>query len=139
MAFQRVGSLIDRLGDHVRGITDTAEAVVEVMVFCLHILPEDPQLAFIAQPGRADALIMRPDAPRLSHAILRGLPIDFSGLDDEAFRTLAEHAVRLIQSLLLDPGTAVRSDEELRAFLHACLDHHVHPMVRLDRAAVTAR
>ena len=138
VAVQRVGSLIDRLAAHVDGLTDTTEAIVEVMLFCLRTLPEDPQLAFIAQPGRADALIMRPDAPQLSAVILRSLPIDIGSLDDDGFATLSEHMVRLMQSLLLDPATAVRGDDDLRAFLHACLDHHVRPGVSRPEA-VTAR
>ena len=128
VALQRLGSLIDRLTDRLDGVTDTAEAIVEVMVFCIRTLPADPQLAFVAQPGRADALIMRSDAPLTAIAILRQLPIDLGGLDPEGLTTLAEHMVRLIQALLLDAATATRRDDDLRRFLHACLDHHLAPV-----------
>jgi AcrR family transcriptional regulator len=125
VALHGTGSLVERLIHHLGDVTATEDAVIEMMMFCLRTLPDDPQLAFVAQPGRADALIMSEGAPELAKAVLRRLPVHFGTLDGDAFDALAEHMVRLIQALLLDASTAARSDDDLRRFLHACLDHHL--------------
>jgi len=131
VAAERVEALVTRLADHLAGIAEPGDAVVEVVLHCVRALPDDPQLAFIAEPGRGDALIMTSDAPRLTAEVLAGLPIDLGGLDAGERAILAEHMVRLLQSLLLDASTAGRDDDDLRRFLHACLDHHLHrPTIR---------
>jgi hypothetical protein len=33
--------------------------------------------------------------------------------------------VHLLQVLLLDAATGARDEDDLRRFLHACLDHHL--------------
>jgi AcrR family transcriptional regulator len=134
VAAERVDALVDRLAAHLGGTGapgDPGEAVVEVVLHCVRVLPDDPQLAFIAEPGRGDALIMTADAPRLTAAVLDRLPIDLGRLGPEERAVLAEHMVRLLQSLLLDESTAARDDADLRRFLRACLAHHLHrPTIR---------
>lgn len=131
VAAERAGSLIDRLADHLAGLRDPADAIVEIVLFCLRVLPDDPQLAFIAQPGRGDALITTSAAPGMALVVLDQLPVDLGHLGAGERAILAEHMVRLLQGLLLDASTAGRADDELRAFLHACLDQHLHrPTIR---------
>lgn len=131
VAAEQVDALVGRLADHLTGIDEPADALVEVTLHCVRVLADDPQLAFIAEPGRADALIMTSDAPRITADVLEQLPIDLGALGPGERAVLAEHMVRLLQSLLLDPSTGDRDDDDLRAFLHACLDHHLHrPTIR---------
>jgi AcrR family transcriptional regulator len=131
VAAERVEALVAQLASHLAGVPEPGDAVVEVVLHCLRVLPDDPQLAFIAEPGRGDALIMTSDAPRLTAEVLARLPIDLSGLDGGERAVLAEHMVRLLQSLLLDASTERRDDDDLRRFLHACLDQHLHrPTIR---------
>jgi AcrR family transcriptional regulator len=128
VATHRAGPLVDRLTAHLAGFDDPSDAIVEVVLFCLRALRDDPRLAFIAEPGRADALITASGAPRMALAVIRELPIDLAGLDEQRAATLAEHMVRLLQALLLDAATGARDDEDLRRFLHACLDHHTRDL-----------
>lgn len=121
------GALVKRLVTHLRGIGDPADAVVEVVFWCLRRLPRDRRLAFIAPPGRADALVMAPGSPALAATVLDQLPIDLAHLNGDQRAFLAEHMVRLLQALLLDPSTATRRDDDLRRFLGACLRPSVHP------------
>ena len=131
VAAERVDALVERLAAHLAGVDDAGDAVVEVVLHCVRVLPDDPQLAFIAEPGRGDALIMTSDAPRLTAGVLDRLPIDLGRLDPGQRAVLAEHMVRLLQSLLLDESTTGRDDADLRRFLHACLAHHLHrPTIR---------
>jgi AcrR family transcriptional regulator len=127
VAQQRATTLVDRLIRHLDPTLDAADAVVEVVMFCLRTLPSDPQLAFVARPGRADALITASEAPAMALAVLQRLPIELGHLDADRLATLAELMVRLLQALLLDPATAGRDDTDLRRFLHACLNSLVHP------------
>ena len=122
------GALVKRLVRHLRRIDDPADAVVEVVFWCLRRLPRDRRLAFIAPPGRADALVMAPAAPAIAATVLGELPIDLAHLSGEERSVLAEHMVRLLQALLLDPSTAARRDDDLRRFLGACLRPSVHPV-----------
>jgi len=123
---QATGPLVRRLRRHLSGTRDPADAVVELVFWCVRHLPRDPRLAFIASPGRADALILSSRSPRLAAAVVEQLPIDLSHLAGEHRALLVEHMVRLVQSLLLDPSTHQRPDADLRRFLDACLRPSVH-------------
>lgn len=123
---EATGPLVKRLRRHLRGIDDPAEAVVELVFWCIRRLPLDRRLSFIASPGRADALVLSPQAPQLAAAVVDQLPLDLSHLPDADRPLLVEHMVRLVQALLLDPGTRDRSDSDLRRFLGACLRPVVH-------------
>ncbi|KPM54179.1 hypothetical protein CcI49_05170 [Frankia sp. CcI49] len=124
VAEQGVEALVAGMAASLTGVDDPRDALVRLMLHCVRTLPNDPGLSFIAQPGRGDALITTADAPRLTLAVLDRLPIALD-LGEQARAALAEHMVRLLQSLLLDETTQLRSDEDLGVFLHACLDHHV--------------
>ncbi|MCK9926298.1 TetR/AcrR family transcriptional regulator [Frankia sp. Mgl5] len=125
VAAERAEALVARLAAHLTHFSDPREALVEAMLHCVRMLPTDPLLSFIARPGRADALITTPDAPELTLDVLNRLPVDLGHLDVTQRALLAEHMVRLLQSLLLDEATGQREDCDLRRFLHACLDHHL--------------
>lgn len=127
VAGEAAGALVDRLTEHLAGIEDASDAIVEVVYYCLRNLPSDPRLSFIARPGHGDALITSTRAPGLATLVLAQLPIDLHHLDDVQRAVLAEHMVRLLQALLLDPATAARDDAELRRFLDACLRPTTHP------------
>ena len=62
----------------------------------------------------------------LAAIVVDQLPLDLSHLSDADRPLLVEHMVRLVQALLLDPGTRDRSDADLQRFLGACLRPVVH-------------
>lgn len=124
---EATGPLVSRLRRRLRGIGDPADAVVELVFWCIRNLPRDPRLAFIASTGHGDALIMAPQSPQLAAAIVERLPIDLTHLDVDRRSLLVEHMLRLVQALLLDASTANRSDADLRRFLGVCLRPSVHP------------
>jgi AcrR family transcriptional regulator len=126
-AYRLAGVLVEQVADHLAGVTDAEDGVVEVVFFCLRSLPVDPRLSFIVRPGSDVALIMSPQGPALAARILTELPIGLDHLSEGERADLAEHMVRLLQALLLDPSTATRDDADVRRFLHVCLGPSVHP------------
>lgn len=121
-------SLIGKVAERVSGIGDPADAVVEVVMYCLVELPRSADLSFIAAPARSDALIVSESARRIAADVLADLPIDLGQLAEEHRLHLAEHMLRLLQGLILDPSTAGRDEAELRRFLDACLRPCLHPV-----------
>ncbi len=126
VAAQASENLMKNLKERVIGIANPTDAIVEILLFCIREVPNDPQLSFIARPGRGDALITSAQAPALADAFLGQLPIELGDLTDVEQMHLAEHMVRLLQALLLDPTTADRDEADLRAFLNACFSPSTH-------------
>lgn len=124
--------LVAQLAETLRGIDEPTDGVVHVVLYCIRHLAEDSALSFISGTGRGGSLISAPGAPLMAARILVSLPIDLDHLDPDELSILAEHMVRLLQALVLDPDTPRRDDADLRHFLRACLGHNVHP-ARLPR------
>lgn len=130
-ALDAVAELTDRLGEHVRQHLattggDAGDAAVEVVAFVYEHLRGDPALDRMVAPGRLSSTVAGLTAPEsiaLGRELLVGFGLDWGalGLDDEDQRELVEHLLRMLQTLVLDPGDPPRSGDEVRAYLHRWL------------------
>jgi AcrR family transcriptional regulator len=120
-----IADLVEQLSEHVEDFVrsprvDHVDALVDVVVWVLGRLRDDPVLARLVTPGRLDATLRNLTAPSsisLGQELLDRMPIDWAalGLPVELRAELVEHLLRMLQSLVLDP--ADRSPEQLRAYL----------------------
>ena len=112
---------LDRLADHVQGITDPVEAVTEAVATALEWLPKDKHIGLLIVPGRADAYtesVTSDVALQFANSMVRRFDVDWSaaGFDDAELNDLAEYLLRIIQSFVVDPGRPPRSGQNLRSY-----------------------
>ena len=132
-AVHAASDFLERLAQHLRGITEPVEAVAEAIATALEWLPKDKHIGLLVVPGRASAhteSVTSDVALQFANAMLRRFDVDWAGLGftDDDLDELAEHLLRIIQSFVIDPGRPPRTGEDLRDYLR-----------RWVGAAVTAR
>ena len=113
---------LDRLAEHLRGVSDPVEAVAEGIATALEWLPKDKHIGLLLMPGRASAFsqtVTSDVALQFANSILRRFDVDWIGLGftDVELDELAEHLLRIIQSFVIDPGRPPRQGVELRDYL----------------------
>lgn len=112
---------IEQCADHLKGITDPVDALLEGVAFTLEWLPSDKnvQLLLAHDFGQASAGITSDMAIQFGYGILQNLDVDWAelGLDDEALDFMAEYMLRILQSFMIDPGRPPREGEALREHL----------------------
>jgi AcrR family transcriptional regulator len=112
---------IERCADHLKGITEPVDALLEGVAFTLEWLPSDKnvQLLLAHDFGQVSAGITSDMAIQFAHGILQNLDVDWAelGLDDEALDFMAEYMLRILQSFMIDPGRPPREGEALREHL----------------------
>lgn len=113
---------LDRLADHLQGLTDPQEAVAEGIATALEWLPRDKHMGLLLMPARASAFsqtITSDVAMEFANSMLRRFHVDWAalGFDDDDLDSLAEHLLRIIQSFIIDPGRPPRRGAELRDYL----------------------
>lgn len=113
---------LDRLAEHLHGLTDPREAVAEGLATALEWIPKDKHIGLLLMPGRASAFsqtVTSDVALQFADSMLRRFDVDWSGLgfDDDDLDDLAEHLLRIIQSFVIDPGRPPRQGIELRDYL----------------------
>jgi AcrR family transcriptional regulator len=121
-AVHAADEFLDRLADHLHGITDPVAAVSEAIATALEWLPKDKHIGLLVAPGRADehtASVTSDVALQFANAMLRRFDVDWSGLgfSDTELGELAEHLLRIIQSFVIDPGRPPRTGADLRGYL----------------------
>jgi len=114
---------LDRLADHLAGITDPAEAVTEGIATAVEWLPHDKHMGLLLGPERVGAFsaeVTSDVALTFAGSMLRRFDVDWAaaGFTDEDLDELGEHLLRIIQSFMLDPGRPPRHGGELRHYLH---------------------
>ena len=120
---QRAASgFLDRLADHLQGVTDPQEAVAEGIATALEWLPRDKHMGLLLTPGRASAFsqtVTSDVALEFANSMLRRFDVDWRalGFADNDLDELAEHLLRIIQSFIIDPGRPPRRGAELRNYL----------------------
>jgi len=115
-------SYLDGLARHLGQVTDPAGAVIEALAFTIERLPEERYLGVLLTSGRSGrffAGVTSPEAVGFARSLLERTAVDWdnAGYGREELDELAEFALRVLQSLVLDPGTPRRSGSELRGFL----------------------
>ena len=113
---------LDGLARHLAQVADPAGAVIEALAFTIERLPEERYLGVLLTSGRSGrffAGVTSPEAVGFARSLLERTAVDWdnAGYGREELDELAEFALRVLQSLVLDPGTPRRSGSELRGFL----------------------
>ncbi|MGE2721385.1 TetR/AcrR family transcriptional regulator [Mycolicibacterium celeriflavum] len=113
---------LDRLADHLEGLTDPQEAVAEGIATALEWLPQDKHIGLLLMPARASAFsqtVTSDVALEFANSMLRRFDVDWAalGFGDDDLDQLAEHLLRIIQSFVIDPGRPPRRAAELRDYL----------------------
>lgn len=115
-------SYLDRLARHLAPVTDPVEVVVEALAFTIERLPEERYLGVLLTAGRSGrffAGVTSPEAIDFARSLLERTAVDWekAGYGRAELDELGEFALRVLQSLVLDPGTARRGGAALRDFL----------------------
>jgi AcrR family transcriptional regulator len=131
-AVHAAADFLDRLAQHLVGITDPAEAVAEGIATALEWLPKDKHIGLLIVPGRATAhteSVTSDVAQDFARAMLRRFDVDWAGLGftDTDVDELAEYLLRVIQSFVIDPGRPPRRGVELRDYLRRWVGTAVRP------------
>lgn len=121
-AMRAVNGFIDQLVDHVTGVRDPVVAVVESVSFGIENLSGDPQLEkLLTRRDEDEAVTSLTSDTSITFclSVFRRLDVDWElhGFDDSDMRDLAEMTTRTVQSLLTDPGPALRTGAALRGFV----------------------
>jgi AcrR family transcriptional regulator len=121
-AVHAASDFLERLAQHLRGITEPVEAVAEAIATALEWLPKDKHIGLLVVPGRANAhteSVTSDVALQFANAMLRRFDVDWAdlGFTDDDLDELAEHLLRIIQSFVIDPGRPPRTGEDLRDYL----------------------
>lgn len=121
-AVHAADDFLERLADHLRGMTDPLTAVTEAIVTALEWLPKDKHIGLLVVPGRADAhteSVTSDVALRFANAMVRRFDVDWAahGFTDDELDELSEHLLRIIQSFVIDPGRPPRTGQALRDYL----------------------
>jgi len=113
---------LDRLARHLARVTDPVEAVVEALAVTIERLPDERYLGVLVTAGRSGrffAGVTSPEAVGFARSLLERTAVDWeeAGYGRAELDELAEFALRVLLSLVLDPGTPRRSGSVLRGFL----------------------
>lgn len=132
-AVHAASGFLDRLADHVRGLTDPTEAVTEAIATALEWLPADKHIGLLVTPGRADVhseSVTSDVALQFANNMVRRFDVDWQslGYTDAELDELAEYLLRIIQSFVVDPGRPPRTGAALRSFLRRWVGAAVRPL-----------
>jgi AcrR family transcriptional regulator len=121
-AVDSANGYLDRLADHLAGVTDPAEAAVEGIATTLEWLPSDKHMELLLGGDRAGAFtadVTSDLAIRFARTMLSRFDVDWEriGFTDDDLDELAEHLLRIIQSFVIDPGRPPRTKTRLRRYL----------------------
>ncbi len=119
-AIASVGAFLDRLTQHVRGLEDPAEALVEGVIYTLDDVRRTPHLGIMLSGAHSHTEgITSDEALVFGMTMIRRFDVDWErhGYDEAALRELVEYLLRTMQSFFVSPGDPPRSEDELRAYL----------------------
>jgi len=134
-AMSAVSGFLDRLAAELGSINDPTDAVVEGIAYTFEQLPHDRYLSLVMQPGKASAFtagVTSDVAIGFGRSILHRFDVDWAtaGFASNKLDELVEFMLRILQSLIVDPGRPQRTGDELRRYLR----EWVAPAVRAHSA-----
>jgi AcrR family transcriptional regulator len=121
-ALSSIDGFLDRLAAHLGWITDPTEAVVEGIAYTFEQIGQDKYLSLVFQPGKASAFtagVTSDMAISFGRSMLQRFDVDWdaTGFTGGKLDELLEVMLRMLQSLIVDPGRPARRGGELRRFL----------------------
>jgi AcrR family transcriptional regulator len=121
-AVHAADDFLERLAEHLHGITDPVDAVTEAIATALEWLPKDKHIGLLLAPGLATKhteSVTSDVAMEFANALLRRFDVDWAefGFSDGELDELAEYLLRVIQSFVIDPGRPPRAGQDLRDYL----------------------
>ncbi len=120
-AVHAVDGFLDRLTEHMAGITSPPDAVTEAVATALEWLPREKYIGLIMVPGGSQHVesVTSDIALRFARDMVGRLDVDWAaaGYRDADLDELAEHLLRIIQSFVIDPGRPPRRGDDLRTYL----------------------
>jgi AcrR family transcriptional regulator len=117
-------AFLDRLSRHTRRIADPIDAIIEGIVYVADNLPNEPYLGPFFSPdrvGRFAANISSEANMTLGRAFLQPFADQWAGVSARTVDELTEWGLRILQSILLDPGRPPRHGRVLRTYLSTWL------------------
>jgi AcrR family transcriptional regulator len=139
-ALSSIDGFLDRLAAHLGSITDPTEAVVEGIAYTFEQIAHDRYLSLIFQPGKASAFtagVTSDMAISFGRSMVQRFDVDWdaTGFTGGKLDELLEVMLRMLQSLIVDPGRPARRGSELRRFLR----EWIGPSVATHATAPTER
>jgi AcrR family transcriptional regulator len=121
-ALSAVDAFLNRVATHLGSITDPTEAVVEGIAYTYEQIAHDKYLGLVLEPGKASALtagVTSDMAIAFGRSILQRFEVDWAaaGFAEGKLDELVEVMLRMLQSLIVDPGRPARTGKRLRTFL----------------------
>lgn len=134
-AIASVAGFLDRLADHVSGMTDPAEATVEAVVFTLAEVRRTPHLGLLLSSSYANVHpenMTSDEAQAFGMTMIRRFDVEWEsyGYDDTSLQELVEYLLRTMLSFFVSPGNPLRSDDEMRSYLRRWVGTAVAAQVR---------
>jgi len=121
-AMESASGFLDALAAKLAGITDPARAVVEGIAVTVESLPQDRYMRLLlsAEGTAFPAAVTSDTAIELAKAMLQRFEVDWeaAGFGRDQVDEIGEHMLRIVQSLIIDPGRPPRTGAELRGYLH---------------------
>ncbi|MCX5043076.1 TetR/AcrR family transcriptional regulator [Aldersonia sp. NBC_00410] len=121
-ALASVDGFLDRLAQHVHGLDDPVEAMVEGVLFTLADVRRTPHLGILligTDAGVHPDSLVSDEARAFGMTMINRFDVDWPryGYDDAALLDLVEYVLRTMQSLFISPGNPPREASELRRYL----------------------
>jgi AcrR family transcriptional regulator len=115
------GGIVDRFASVAARLEDPIDRILEAFVFLHREIPKDPYLRSVfvkSETGqKGDPLFESGLALDAGVRALRQMTGDALRVSDAELKGLVELLLRILTSLLSDPGPGQRSDDDLRQFL----------------------
>lgn len=113
---------LDRMRAELADVHSPADAIVETIIYCLRVLPDEPAIGLMVRAGETEFFTREATsagAVELGAQMLRRLDVDWEshGFDDTAMSGLAEMVMRVWLSFQQYPAIPARSDDDLRDFI----------------------
>ncbi|MGE2815116.1 TetR/AcrR family transcriptional regulator [Mycobacterium heidelbergense] len=121
-AISEAAPYLDALTKHLAKLHDPAQAVVEAIAHTLERLPEERYLGLLLLPGQRGAFaagVTSDTALTFGRTMLERFAIDWNavGITADKLDVLTEYMLRILQSLVIDPGRPPRRGPVLRHYL----------------------
>lgn len=112
----------DRVAEHMAGMTDPVETMLEALAYTLDSLAEEKErgirLFFTYDLSRATKRITSQESYQFYRDMLQRFDVDWSavGMGDVELEEVGEYLLRIIELYMVNPGE-VRTGDVLRAYL----------------------